>query len=496
MMEAKAGHVTSGDAGSESLSHPEVHGIDYVPDSARHGRPSSLFTLWFGATAMMVTIVTGAVVADPAMGFGWFVLAVALGAILGSFLAAFHSAQGPAIGLPQMIQTRAQFGYAGGALPMFIVLFSWFVFLPPTAAIFAEMLSILTPVNVHVGVALFMVLGAAIALWGYDLCHQYARVVAILSVVTLGAASIVAFATHSLPHQVANISHGSFNTGAFLAALGLAFIYAGGYSGGVADYSRYLPRSTSSLATGLWTGLGIGIPTFWLFVLGGYLALRSGGNPDIAAVVATSTGSVGTWLTDVVFAVGLLALIAQGMLIIYVGTNTLMAVINSVLVRKGNPTPSFARRAAHLLPFAACGLVLGEIATGHAAAFLDDSLSILLVLIIPWSAINLADFYIVRHGHYSITDMFEPRGRYGVVNSVGMASYVITLAIELPFIHVLSYQGPVAGALGGGDISWLVGVVVGIPVYSVLMRKFGGRYMTTEPAVDEPVLGSAGAKGI
>jgi len=42
-----------------------------------------------------------------------------------------------------------------------------------------------------------------------------------------------------------------------------------------------------------------------------------------------------------------------------------------------------------------------------------DFLALLLYLFTPWTAINLIDFYIVRKGHYSIREIFNPSGMYG-----------------------------------------------------------------------------------
>jgi purine-cytosine permease-like protein len=118
--------------------------------------------------------------------------------------------------------------------------------------------------------------------------------------------------------------------------------------------------------------------------------------------------------------------------------------------------------------------------------FLNDCLSVLLVLIVPWSAINLADFYLVRRGHYSIEDMFTPHGRYGLVSARGYAAYFITLVCEIPFLHVLSFEGPVASALGGGDISFVVGIVLGVSLYWALMRtKVSRETITPEEATSK-----------
>ena len=44
------------------------------------------------------------------------VVAIAAGGLFGTFFAAFHASQGPQLGLPQMIQSRPQYGYRGAVL--------------------------------------------------------------------------------------------------------------------------------------------------------------------------------------------------------------------------------------------------------------------------------------------------------------------------------------------------------------------------------------------
>ncbi|MGH9917834.1 MAG: cytosine permease, partial [Nitrososphaerales archaeon] len=276
---------------------------------------------------------------------------------------------------------------------------------------------------------------------------------------------------------------GSFQVGGFVGALSLGFILTAGYSGGVADYSRYLPSTVSNLSTGLWTTLGVAIPTIWLGGLGIYVTLAAKGNLDTVGLFAHAGDQVGSWFTDIVFIVGLFGMVAQGFLVIYVAANTAMAITGSLRMRASNPRPSFRTRALYILPVSALGLILGEVATGGVATFLDDSLAILLILLVPWSAINLSDFYLVRGGHYSYKDMFRPHGPYGVISVPGFVSYFLALACEIPFIHVLSFEGPVASALGGGDISFVIGVPVGAIAYWALMRRTS-RKPSDQPAVD------------
>ena len=43
--------------------------------------------------------------------------------------------------------------------------------------------------------------------------------------------------------------------------------------------------------------------------------------------------------------------------------------------------------------------------------------------------------------------------------------YVITLAVQVPFLDQLFYVGPLVRSLGGADISWIVGFGVASLLY-------------------------------
>ena len=112
----------------------ELRTIDFVPESERHGKAWHQFTLWFGANSVIVSVVTASLLVSAGMNLGWSILAVVIGMGLGAFFSAFHAAQGPKLGIPQMIQSRAQFGYVGGAMPMGIALVNYLVFFAGAAS--------------------------------------------------------------------------------------------------------------------------------------------------------------------------------------------------------------------------------------------------------------------------------------------------------------------------------------------------------------------------
>lgn len=55
--------------------------------------------------------------------------------------------------------------------------------------------------------------------------------------------------------------------------------------------------------------------------------------------------------------------------------------------------------------------------------------------------------------------LYDPNGKYGRWNSIGIGCYVMGVLLQLPFIHSKFFTGTIAIALGGIDISWLVGIL-------------------------------------
>ena len=99
----------------------EKHTIGYVPPEDRHGKTRDLFTLWFGGNIAPLPIVTGALAVQMFhLNLVWGIVAILVGHLVGGVLMALHSAQGPQMGIPQMIQSRAQFGSLGALLVVVI----------------------------------------------------------------------------------------------------------------------------------------------------------------------------------------------------------------------------------------------------------------------------------------------------------------------------------------------------------------------------------------
>jgi len=132
--------------GREQAMRLELQTIQPIARDARHGRARDLFTVWFGSNVHLLTIVTGALsVTVFGLPFIWAVAGLTVGTLVGAIFMALHAAQGPTLGVPQMMQTRGQFGSIGALLVVGIVIVMYVGFLSSNIVLGGEALASLAP---------------------------------------------------------------------------------------------------------------------------------------------------------------------------------------------------------------------------------------------------------------------------------------------------------------------------------------------------------------
>jgi purine-cytosine permease-like protein len=232
----------------------EKRSIDYVPRAERHGKVWHLWPVWFSGDANLATLAVGVLGITLGGNLLWTTVAVVLGCALGTFFMAFHSTQGPQLGLPQMIQSRPQFGYVGALLVWAVALIAYIGY-----SAFNEVLAAQTfhqvSGNISSSSPTVMVLlgttGAALAALGYKKIHLAQRsfaylIIAILLVFTLGA-------VFKLGLPASQWDPAGFKPVPFLTELFAAASYQLSWSIYVSDYSRYLPRDVGTRESFWWT---------------------------------------------------------------------------------------------------------------------------------------------------------------------------------------------------------------------------------------------------
>src|SRR5215467_15929073 len=202
------------------LGQIEVHSIDWIPDTERHGRTWQQTMLWFLGNFQFFTIPIGFVGPVLGLSLGWSILAGFLGIAFGTLFMAFHATQGPVFGLPQMIQTRAQMGYRGVVVALFAVLFTYMAFNVADQVIMSEGLNSAFGWSaglVAVGTA---VLAALLAIFGYDWVHRVFRFLLVISFPCYAIISVAILVGHA--GGVAPKNPGGFVFAAFMAQFTVA----------------------------------------------------------------------------------------------------------------------------------------------------------------------------------------------------------------------------------------------------------------------------------
>jgi NCS1 family nucleobase:cation symporter-1 len=128
------------------------------------------------------------------------------------------------------------------------------------------------------------------------------------------------------------------------------------------------------------------------------------------------------------------------------------------------------QRAVVMIAIAIANAVLSYFGDGDFSTMFLNFIFLMSYALIPWTAINLVDYYVLRRGQYSVADIFNPNGIYGRYNPIAIGAFVAAILAEIPFISMYYYTGPVAAYLGDVDLAWIVGVIVGAGLYYYPMR--------------------------
>jgi NCS1 family nucleobase:cation symporter-1 len=449
----------------------EIRSIDYVPLDERHGKLWHLGPLWFMSNAQIATLAVGLISITEGGSLWWSLIAIAAGVLIGTLFMAFHSAQGPQLGLPQMIQSRPQFGYLGALL---VWLFAYLQY-----AGFNVFNSILAGDAMHrtahgptkMWVVIVTVVAFVIAVIGYDVIHLAERWLTYAMLLIFGVFTIGLF---FLNYPPGTFDLGNFKATPFLAQFGVVAGYQISWAIYVSDYSRYLPPDVTVRKTFYWTYWGSALGAAWMMAVGTALAAWAGKNFSGTAIkeIKAAGDNIFHPFGSIVLILAALGLVSVMALNMYGGSLTLISAIDSFTRIR----PTLTIRLVTIAVTAALSVIGALAATENFLGNFNNFLLLILYLFIPWTAVNLIDYYVVRRGHYAIAEIFNPRGMYGRWGWRGLLAYLLGFAAMIPFFNVTSaagtlFEGSIAHALKGADISFFIGLPVAGILYWVFCRS-------------------------
>jgi NCS1 family nucleobase:cation symporter-1 len=435
-----------------------------IPRSERHGTAADLFTVWFGTNFMLLTVVTGGLAVTAfALPLLWALAALAAGNFIGAVFMALHAAQGPTLGVPQMVQTRGQFGTLGSLLVVCIVLAMYVGFLTSNLIVGGEALVRAPGVSQTPGIAAIAVVSMIAAVFGYDLIHTYARITTYVAIAVLGTTFVWIIRVHGLPADV--LQRNSVNLPGLLSTVSTGALWQIAYAPYVSDYSRYMPADTGARPA-FWA-------SFWGCSLGSMIPMALGALVGIAAPKGTS---IVTALADFTHGITPLVLIVLSIGVatanamnLYCGALSTMTLGQTLFPRW---SPGATARTVISLVIFALSLTAALVGKNAFTVNYENFILLLLYVLVPWTAINLVDYYLLRHGRYDVQSFFEPDGGiYGRVNVAAVGCYILGIIVQIPFIDTPLYKGAIAGAMGDVDLSWIAGLLITSPVYYWLARR-------------------------
>lgn len=444
----------------EKVVAVEPGGIEAVADADRHGKARQLLWTWASPNLEFATIFVG-VLAVSAFGMNFWqaTLGVVLGNALGSVAHGVLSARGPEHGVPQMVLGRTAFGFWGNLFPAALMSLmagvGWFAVNSVSGA-FA--LSTLTHLPVLGCLVIVIAVQVVIAFFGHNLVQAYEKFAFPVLALVFAVAAVVVFAKSS-PGSAA----GTGGIGGFLLTVGTAFGYTAGWNPYAADYTRYLPKSVSRRAIGLFAGIGLFASTSILMLVGIASTTIGGANSDSANPVnptAAFTGHLPSFLAAATLLAITLGAVAADVLNVYSGALAFLCL--------GIRLPLTWRRAAVAVVYGVIGFFLAWAGLSDAGHAYENFLLVVSYWISPWLAVILVDQYL-RRGQDVTAMLTDPAHR----NWPGFTAFVAGLVVSIGlFANQSLYTGPIPKAVPEvGDLTFAVGFVVAGLVYAGLRPR-------------------------
>jgi len=441
---------------SNPLFGIEVRGFERIPDAERNMTLPQVGPLWLATNMNVLSILLGCIGITLGLNLWWALAACIVGNLPYAYvgLASIGTVR---TGLPVTTLTRAVFGLRGNFANAF---FGWI------ASLAYEVVG--TVLGVYALIALMKVLGwhgsdntgkllatlillllsGGVAVLGHATMVFLQRLFAVilggaLLLVLIHTCGQVDWSRASMPH--APLTAGSV-AAAFMTACGLLASQPIGYLFNGPDWVRYLPVATPGrqifIRVFLWTVL----PSIVLTAMGAMWATLG----DMSDPVAGLRPFIPGWLFVIyAFAVAGGA-VAANIPVFYSSGLSLQSL--------GLHMPRWTATCVDVLFSTA--IVVYILFVKDFTTALNDFVALLLVWVGPYGAVWMCDGVLTHWAHPSAAA--RDRHLTGLIALIG-GMVVGLLTMKSPL-----YDGPIAMALGGMDLNWVLGFPVSAAIYYVL----------------------------
>ena len=450
----------------------DEHTIGPIPDHDRDSTGPQQMWIWAGANIAPINWALGALGIILKLGLWDTIAVIVLGNVVGCAIFASFTVMGHRTGVNQMVLCRSAFGRRGAYLPsvlMFLMTLGWIgvnTYFPVKIA-----MGILTPFGVPdtlgpnlVVITLIMAIQVGIGLYGFYAIRTFEKYTVPATLAIMVLMSALAWTQPGVVNWQlrSELAPGAWFTMMSLLTTAIGVGWGISWVTWASDYSRFVPRTTSSASVFWHSYVGMFVPTVWLGILGATIASVTK-DADPAKMVSAVFGGP--------TAVLVLLLVLHGP----IATNILNVYSASLAALSAGLKMSRTVLAA-VVGLGGYAVSIWFVFSPSFAKDFDNWMIGLLLWMSPFAGVVLADYYLKRRGEIDVEELYRAPedSAYGDINWGGVSAFLIGLiggwTVEDGLVPAL--QGPVSlNLLGGADLSWLVGIVVSGSVYLALGRR-------------------------
>lgn len=457
----------------------ERRGIDYIPESDRHGSPLRLFWMWAGGLWSVNNLLFGAILYFFGVSFAQAIVIIVIGNLVSWLILGLASLQGPTTGTTTFVISRAPFGPNGSRG---VSVFNWLTLVGyealNLAIIVLATLALLSKAGVGGSDWLKTIVILAVCIIDLPLPF-YGHAMVMTSLKWLSYAFVILSIILTIvviPKVHPGAIHAHANWVGISSAFSFILIAGGlGYINEANDYSRYLPKSSSKAAIVGWVTLSALIPCILLEIVG-YLV--SSIVPTASDVVSGFPDALPGWFVVPYLFFVIIQLFALNTLNLYSSGLTLQAI-----------GVKLARWKCTLIDLTICLVLLFVIIFSSSFnTFLNEFLLCTIIWVAPWAAVFVVD-WLMRRGRYDIPSLFErERSAYWSWKGFsipGLSALLGGMAAAGLFINTTLFIGPLSSAVSDADFSAVSGLVVSGLLYYAFARRAIAReqVVAVEPSV-------------
>jgi len=460
----------------------ELNGTNVIDESERQGTASSLFWPWCGANVSLLALSYGSFFLGFGISFWQATFGAILGTVLSFLLVGVSSLAGKKSNAPTMVLSRATFGVKGAIIPGFLsyLLFvGWEIVLISlatlaTGTVFIRLGNLDHNTAMAIGFVIAVGLTVSGGVLGFAVIMRIQRVLTIVTLVMTGV--YISLTVSKVDWNVISALP-SGSTQGFIGAMIFGATGIGlGWVNAAADYSRYLPRTTSSKAVIGWTVFGASIVPIILVIYG---AALSASNKDLSEAIASDpigalTTILPSWYLIIFALVAILGLVGGAILNLYSSGLTLISM--------GLPVKRHVAASIDAVLMLLGAIYFVWIADDFFFPF-QGFLITLGVPIAVWSAIFVTDVLLRKSYHEA--DLYKVIGRYGSWNFGSISVMAIGTVVGWGFVtnsfaSWLSWQGYFLRVIGGKEGAW---AYANLGVFFALLIGFVGYFLVARSSI-------------